>query len=361
MRRVADLSTHQISRTDFRAHARGLGGPEAVGRLATAECSKHILLIRAVVERAGDGPGAREAFGRLAQAQRHAPDEVMRLLARPDVGAWATDCLRGLMHDDHDPRQHHLQALAELPKPGGRPCRTEHAGLTLDVALDHENPYLDRYRYARERVPNLQEWQSRIAAAWRILCEGHRHQAEEIARGIQTIVPLASAPGAHVNSATSAAAFGAVATSLPPDGTTLAETLVHEFQHVKLCALLDLIPLAEPDGGSTYYAPWRNDPRPLLGLLHGAYAYLGVTRFWRTQRFAGADPRGHVEFARRRAEALEVTGTLLESAGLTEEGAEFVGIMREQLSVWRDDEIPAWAVRLAAELSTAHRARWDAR
>ena len=37
----------------------------------------------------------------------------------------------------------------------------------------------------------------------------------------------------------SPAAFGAIATSWPPDPVTLAETLVHEFQHVKLCGLLD--------------------------------------------------------------------------------------------------------------------------
>ena len=53
-------------------------------------------------------------------------------------------------------------------------------------------------------------------------------------------------------SATTPAAFGAIATSWPPDGVTLAETLVHEFQHVKLGVLLDLVPLVEPGGGKVY-------------------------------------------------------------------------------------------------------------
>ena len=62
----------------------------------------------------------------------------------------------------------------------------------------------------------------------------------------------------------------------------LASVLVHECQHAKLNAVLDLIPLSRPDQ-ARYYAPWREDPRPLGGLLHGAYAYLGVSDFWRVQ------------------------------------------------------------------------------
>ena len=67
--------------------------------------------------------------------------------------------------------------------------------------------------------------------------------------------------------------------SRQPDKYTCAETLVHETQHLKLCALLDLVTLARPDDGRRYYAPWRPDPRPAGGLLQGAYAFLGVSGF----------------------------------------------------------------------------------
>src|SRR5581483_603165 len=60
-----------------------------------------------------------------------------------------------------------------------------------------------------------------------------------------------------------------------------AVTLAHELQHLKLGALLDIVTLALPDDGRRYYAPWRDDPRPLGGLLQGAYAYFGVSGFWR--------------------------------------------------------------------------------
>jgi uncharacterized protein len=72
--------------------------------------------------------------------------------------------------------------------------------------------------------------------------------------------------------------------SAPPDPIIGTVTLTHEIQHVKLGALLDLVTLTLPDDGRRYYAPWRDDPRPLGGLLHGVYAYLGVTEFWRRQR-----------------------------------------------------------------------------
>ena len=71
----------------------------------------------------------------------------------------------------------------------------------------------------------------------------------------------------------------------------MAETLVHEFQHVKLCGLLDMVPLAA-SGAEKVYAPWRQDPRPAGGLLQGIYAHLGIVRFWQSQRQAETDPDG---------------------------------------------------------------------
>ena len=42
---------------------------------------------------------------------------------------------------------------------------------------------------------------------------------------------------------------------------TLALLLMHEFQHVKLGAVLDLYDLFDPDDKRLYHAPWRKDPR----------------------------------------------------------------------------------------------------
>jgi hypothetical protein len=207
-------------------------------------------------------------------------------------------------------------------------------------------------------------WTDRLAGAWRILTRHHPADAVAIAALLDTVVPLTTDRATYSVSMTSTATFGAIAASLPPDDLTLAETLMHECQHLKLCALLDLFPMVADDGAGWYYAPWRDDPRPVRGLLQGACAFFGVTRFWRQQRdHSPADQvlRGHVEFARRRSEALAVTSTLLDSGELTRTGDRFVARMHARLLDWRHDPVPADACRMAAEVSTDHASTWRLR
>ena len=43
-----------------------------------------------------------------------------------------------------------------------------------------------------------------------------------------------------------------------------------------------MIPLMKPCN-ERVYAPWRPEPRPVVGLLQGVYAHLGIARFWGAQ------------------------------------------------------------------------------
>ena len=94
----------------------------------------------------------------------------------------------------------------------------------------------------------------------------------------------------------------------------MAETLIHEFQHNKLCGLMDMLPLIEPSG-ERGYAPWREDPRPMAGLLQGVYAFAGIVHFWDVQRHIETEPddilRASVLYERWRLTIELVTGTLL--------------------------------------------------
>ncbi|GAA2146609.1 aKG-HExxH-type peptide beta-hydroxylase [Actinomadura napierensis] len=352
-------SEHRLLIDHFRELAHGLGGPDAVGCLAQAEYSKHMLLIRAIVEHAGAESVAHHAYQRLASLYQRSPQAVAALISRPEVGAWAVDCLRALRDGRPDAACDRLAHWADLPDQAQPRCRISAGGLQLDVAISGVDPSLHRYRYEVDQ-PDLDRWHERLAGAWRILVTRHRPLAEELTVGLRTVVPLRRVPGTVVVSATSPAAFGAVATSLPTDDVTTAETLIHEFQHVKLGAVLDMLLLVRPEAAARahYYAPWRDDPRPLVGLLQGAYAYLGVARFWRRERFAVPSLNGHIEFARRRVEAHQTTGTLLASEGLTDDGVEFVSLMRGQLAAWLSEPVPERALRRAAMLSAAHRSRW---
>jgi HEXXH motif-containing protein len=184
--------------------------------------------------------------------------------------------------------------------------------------------------------------------------------AEEIGAGLRVLTPL-SPPGHGQVSATAPDAIGCAAMSTPPSARSLAVTLAHEIQHGKLAVLLDLVDLALPDDGGRYYAPWRDDPRPVSGLLQGAYAYLGVTGFWRRQRAhetgeAAAD--AHAEFARWRTAVRLVVRTLLTCDRLTPEGTTFVSGMYRTLQSWEDEPVPATAAAQARRDEERHRAHW---
>ena len=108
-------------------------------------------------------------------------------------------------------------------------------------------------------------------------------------------MPLANdVPGQEI-SATARQAFGAIAAALPASGADLARLIIHEFQHVKLGALIDMFDLYDRTDQRLFYAPWREDPRPVGALLQGTYAHLGVTDYWRSYRHlvtGYADARG---------------------------------------------------------------------
>ncbi|MFG3292633.1 aKG-HExxH-type peptide beta-hydroxylase [Streptomyces sp. NPDC048179] len=186
----------------------------------------------------------------------------------------------------------------------------------------------------------------------------------ELAAGPLLLVPLVSRGPGQV-SGSSAEAFGCVALSRPPTGTTFAVTLVHEMQHNKLAALLHLFDLLEPSDAERFYAPWRPDPRPLLGLFHGAYAHLGVARFWNARRESEPDPAlratAHVLFARWRLAAREATVTVLASNRLTALGERFAGQMLTTLDALCALPVPAAARHRAESAAHAHHTAWHTR
>lgn len=247
--------------------------------------------------------------------------------------------------------------------PGWRELRRAAAG-SLDVVLDDLDPFRmptpDGEPTGRLAPSRVAELRSALRATQAVLSPA---SAEEIAAIVRVIVPYQAPESGHV-STSSPQVFGTVAMSRPPDTYTCAETLVHETQHLKLCALLDLVTLTRPDDGQRYYAPWRPDPRPASGLLQGAYAFLGVSGFWREQRQHAPEPkirqRAHAEFARWRDGAATVTETLLGSGQLTEAGRDFVTEMAGVLNAWRREPVPGEILSLARREADRHRAQWYA-
>ncbi|WP_158684928.1 aKG-HExxH-type peptide beta-hydroxylase [Streptomyces sp. LaPpAH-108] len=257
--------------------------------------------------------------------------------------------------------------------PGGRPGERP-AGPWLDTV----SPYRDFTRYprspARSGDRRLPAWEARLAGAYALL--GRESPADAAALGalVRTLVPgsLRRAEGGMVASASSLDAFGAVMLSLPHDVTQAASVLVHEARHQQLNALLSMVHLVRvPEDGAEgageerrYYAPWRSDPRPVKGLLHGVFAFAGVGRFWRTHRSHATGPeaeRADFEFAVLREQLAEAVAALLTDDNLTEAGRLFTEEIAAQVSAWQDDEVAAVPAALARHYCALRRAVWRAR
>ncbi|MFC9292883.1 HEXXH motif-containing putative peptide modification protein [Streptomyces sp. NPDC057011] len=205
-------------------------------------------------------------------------------------------------------------------------------------------------------------WAAGARDACRMLRTGHPAVYEELAAGPRVLVPL-SGTGRGVVSGSNAETFGCMALSPPPTTAVFAVTLAHEMQHNKFAAMLHLFDLFEGGGEELYYAPWRPDPRPLLGLFHGAYAHLGVAQFWGRHRGTEPDPAlratAHTQFARWRSAAREATLAVLGSGRLTPLGERFAGRMLETLDALCRAPVPPSALRHAESVARAHRTAWQ--
>lgn len=238
-------------------------------------------------------------------------------------------------------------------------------GETWEVLLETADQHLDRFTLpmlTTMTADGLAIWRDRIQSAWELLVRHHGWAAGPVAEGVPVLVPLV--PRSNLDSATSPAAFGVIATSCPPSAVIMAETLVHEFQHLKLCGLMDLLPLTKPCGQKAY-APWREDPRPVGGLLQGVYAFAGVTRFWDAQRHVETEPdailRANVLYERWRSTIELATSTLLKAGFLTPAGVRFVTMLREQGRSQESTTVPAEAREIAREVALDNWLTWQLR
>jgi uncharacterized protein len=327
--------------------------------------------------------GGWRLLGRLDAEQ---PGAVEQVLAHPYVKAWAVRCLRraadpaylaclaaaasvraGESAEIAVPVQEgmvHLPTLGRLvlgPRagqtamlrsgPGGFEVRaggTVHTAVTagddanwhpvrrldgdgLMVGLEDVDPYRDCYGApvaTRLDGTAVDSWRRLQDSAWQSIREYAPGHVPGLRVGLRALTPLRPDDSGRQRSATSRYAFGAVGVAEVPDGDALAILLVHEIQHLKLGAVLDLCNLVDPASDLTLKVAWRPDPRPLEAVLQGIYAHLAVAEIWRSRDATGAS------FPLYRAWVQSAIDSLVGTGALTADGERFVGRMLQCTESW---------------------------
>lgn len=379
----------------FELLSAGPGNPAAMAALA--EC--HWSTVRALVAhvavglegRGGDlARAATEGWSLLSALDAEQAEAVREVLTYPLVQAWAIQCLRFAASPDADLDRAHIAGLAAaaalragveaelalpvregfiyLPTIGAIPAepgagrtsvvRVSPAGLSfqdgtgewkavrsvvtdeLSITVDDIDPFRDCRAWApAERLSPVSwnAWRRGLMDAARQLATELPAYASVIGTGLRCVVPMRPGDTGHHRSGTARNAFGAMAVALADDTDILSELLVHEMQHVKLSALCELFDLVDPSCGTKLTVPWRPDPRPVEGALHGTYAHLAVAELWRYRSEHRPDGAARDAYLRYRTWVEAAIEDLLSSGALTPQGKHFVDGMCATAEAWADD------------------------
>ncbi|HEY7813186.1 MAG TPA: HEXXH motif domain-containing protein, partial [Nakamurella sp.] len=260
-----------------------------------------------------------------------------------------------------------VSAPYHVDRPGWRARRTVRIAPDLTLAVEDTDPYgacFGRDHADRLTPAEFDRLRTVLVPAWRLIEKHHADYALGIRILLQSIVPLATPEDGGSVSAASRVAAGAVSLSIPDDPAELALLLIHEVQHMKLGALLDLVDLHAVDGPARHHAPWRADPRPVGALFQGVYAHLGVADFWRVRRrytVGGTADRAEYEFAYWCEQTRRAAATLADCGELTEVGAGFVARLGDTLALWRDEPVAPSVAGGVADLLLASAVDWRLR
>ena len=376
--------------------ATGRGDAEAVRWLADSQLAITRALLVALADGvAGTDPVARDGWAALTAVDRVAPAAVERVLAHPYLRRWAVAMIAApdagagrlaavaavaALHAGVETEltvgvgdgEIHLPGLGTV-RLGGSGARsallsTGHRSFTvlagdekiavdlaggpagwwrpapriaadgLDVVVEDSDPYRDCHRWpvaAPLSADAVVTWRDRLAQAWRIAGQEAPEQLPGLTVGLRAIMPLETDPAGMKRASTARDAFGSVAVALT-DPAALAVILVHEFQHSKLGAVLDVYDLFDPACPATMTVGWRPDPRPVEGALQGTYAHLAVAEIWgrRAARPGPGQDEARRTFTRYRDWTLAAVDQLRASGALTPLGERFVTRMAAATAEW---------------------------
>jgi HEXXH motif-containing protein len=148
-------------------------------------------------------------------------------------------------------------------------------------SLDSDFDAFTPTSFERDQLTKRHEirWLAIAIPAWEMIAQVSEPLSKELSLH-RVIVPIRVDKPQIALSATSpdvpATSFSSWCSTTPE----LVEMLIHEYHHDKLNMLLSVDPLITGSETAVYPSPWKEQPRPLLGILHGAYVFTGVFQFW---------------------------------------------------------------------------------
>ncbi|GAA3345518.1 HEXXH motif domain-containing protein [Amorphoplanes nipponensis] len=385
-----------LTAAQFDGLAAGYGTPDALAMLRQGQLAKRKILLQGVLA-AYPGPAV-DLLLRAEEADAAVTGEVLR---HPHVDAWAAQALRhgtafgylaqlaaaaavraGLSFAIDAPVSHgwaYLPGLGAVPADGGtvtvtpavlgadgwEPLRSVELEPGYAVAIEDLEPFRDTYHW--RPAPRLDAAAFAHAAAllrdaWQILTRRHPEHAAAMRVLLRSVVPLLRPESGASVSAASRQASGSVAVVITDTAEELSLLLLHEFMHMKLDALRDLVDLHASGAAGRFLAPWRMDPRPVGPLFQGVYAHTGVTDYWRARRGEPDAPAvAELEFAYWRRQSAIAAESLAESGELTTEGERFVRGLRETLGRWEREAVAPDVADKADAMVLAQTVRWRLR
>lgn len=108
----------------------------------------------------------------------------------------------------------------------------------------------------------------------------------------------------------------------------VAESILHEAMHLKLTMIEHHIDLIIPETKEVFYSPWRDEERPLRGVLHGLFVFKAIYEFYSAIIIATPHSTIVNEFLNNRISDIEDEFKILidfhSSVGLTPMGASLI-------------------------------------
>jgi HEXXH motif-containing protein len=168
---------------------------------------------------------------------------------------------------------------------------------------------------------------------------------EELRLLLRLVVPVGWHAERHL-SASYQEAIGLIYLTLHPQPMTMAEALVHEFQHNKINAVFHLDPLLHNAWQPRYSSPVRPDPRPLHGVILAVHAFQPVAQLYAAMADAGHELAAHAFWNERFRRILQLdrqgAATVLAHAQPTTVGAAFFAEMRQVDTALAQLEAQRW-------------------